>query len=163
MRLLLEFFLFFVSTFVFSSLPLEVSLEKLVENSDHLLVGHVVGVEMMDDKGNALVDLEAMTGPEIGNTIRLIVEIDEVILSNVRKVPSVIKVPLDPFMHYSLGQIKEAHDKDNPKFLLLLKGSDFNPPFPGVFGRSIEDKDEILSLLKSNQAQKKDPDEQGTS
>ena len=161
----------------YSSLPVQVSLEKLVENSDHLLIGHVVGVDMIDGKGEEITDPSARTGPGSKNLIRLIVKVDEVIVSNVKNVPDTLKVPLDPFMHYSLGQIKETHSSEGEKFLLLLRkcpettlcspqppracrgsanGSDFQPPFPGVFRRSLSEKDKIIELMKYNKSKHSD-------
>ena len=164
-------------TLAYSSLPIQVSLEELVENSDHLLIGHVIGVDMIDDKGEEITDPNARTGPGSKNLIRLIVKVDEVIVSNVKNVPDTLKIPLDPFMHYSLGQIKEAHSSEGEKFLLLLrkcpetalcspqsgracrgsaKGSDFQPPFAGVFGRSLSEKNKIIELMKSNKSKHAD-------
>jgi len=140
----------------YSSLPVQVSIEKLVENSDHLLIGRVVGVDMIDGKGEEITDPSARTSPGSKNLIRLIVKVDEVIVSNVKNVPDTLKVPLDPFMHYSLGQIKETHSSEGEKFLLLLKGSDFQPPFAGVFGRSLSEKDKIIELMKSNKSKHSD-------
>ena len=77
----------------YSSLPVQVSLEKLVENSDHLLIGHVVGVDMIDGKGEEITDPSARTSPGSKNLIRLIVKVDEVIVSNVKNVPDTLKVP----------------------------------------------------------------------
>jgi len=135
----------------YSSTPLEVSMEELVKNSDHLLVGHVIGVDMIDGRGNEITDLDAMTGPGIDNLIRLIVKVDEVVSSS-RSIPSVVKVPLDPLMHYRFGLVKEVHSTEGEKFLLLLKGADLQPPFPGVFRRDLSEKTEIIELLKSNKS-----------
>ena len=56
-------------------------------------------------------------------------------------------------MHFSLGQIKEAHNGEMYKVLFLLKGSGFQPPFDGVFRRSISEKKKIIELMKSNKKQ----------
>ncbi|WP_049721428.1 hypothetical protein [Gilvimarinus polysaccharolyticus] len=138
------------SALAYSSMPLEVSLEELVENSDHLLVGHVVGVDMIDSKGEEITNLSARTGPGGKNLIRLIIKVDEVVVSSVETVPDTLKVPLDPFMHYSLGQIKEAHSIEGEKTLLLLKGANFQPPFAGIFRRNLSERQKIIELIKSN-------------
>jgi len=140
----------------YSSMPLEVSLKELVENSDHLLAGHVVGVDMINEQGEEITDADARTGPGSKNTIRLLIKVDEVIISTSSSVPDLLKVPLDPFMHYSLGQIKEAHNSEGEKFLLLLKGSGFQPPFAGIFGRDLSEKEEIIRLIKSNKSKHSD-------
>jgi len=139
-----------------SSLPLEVSLEQLAKNTDHLLVGRVVGVDMIDPSGNEILDLSARTGPGIGNVIRLIIKVDEVIITNASSVPEVLKVPLDPFMHYTLGQIKEVHRAESIPFLLLLEGEEFVPPFAGTFSRGLSEKESIMKLIKSNNLSQQD-------
>jgi hypothetical protein len=144
--------LLFLSAIVCASLPIQVSEEELIKNTDHLIIGRVVGVDMVDANGKEISDLKARTGPGLTNTIRLIVEVESVVLSNAKEVPHILKVPLDPFMHFNLGQIKEAHAGEQPPFLLLLKGSNFEPPFPGVFGKDIAEKEKFSKAIKSNKA-----------
>jgi len=147
MRYVLILVSFLYSIFAQASLPLRVELSELVKNTDHLLVGHVVGVDMINDKGDKITDSQAMTGPGIDNIIRLKIEIDETVISNSVQPPKIIMVPLDPFMHHSLGQIQRAHDGDTRKFLLLLKGRSLSPPFPGNYRRELSEKEEILKLF----------------
>jgi hypothetical protein len=156
MKIIITILLAMIPLYSYSSSPLEVSMEELVKNSDHLLVGYVIGVDMIDGRGNEISDLEAMTGPGIDNLIRLLVKVDEVLLSY-GAIPSVVKIPLDPFMHYRFGDIKEAHSTEGEKFLLLLKGDNLQPPFPGVFSRGISEKEEIMRLMKSNKSLKDAP------
>ncbi len=177
MRILFVFLAFMISSMAHASQPIRVTLEELTSQTDHVLIGRIIGVDMIDGDGKQITDLDARTGPGSKNLIRLIVKVDEVIVSNVKNVPDTLKVPLDPFMHYSLGQIKEAHSSEGEKFLLLLrkcpetilcspqppracrgsaKGSDFQPPFPGVFGRSLSEKDKIIELMKSNKSKHAD-------
>ena len=138
------------SSYVNASLPIQVSLEKLVKETDHLLVGRVIGVDMIDGNGDEIVNPNARTGPGSQNKIRLIVSIDETIISDIKDVPQTLKIPLDPFMHFSLGQIKEAHRGKKYQVLFLLKGKDFQPPFDGIFRRSVSDKERVVELMKSN-------------
>ncbi len=143
--------LFLVSAAAHSSLPIKVSDEELVKNTDHMIIGRVVGVEMIDKNGKKITDVEARTGPSLTNIIRLVVEVESVVLTNAKVVPPILKVPLDPFMHFSLGQIKEAHAGKQTSILLLLKGANFEPPFPGVFRRDLLEKEKLLEAIKSNQ------------
>jgi len=140
----------------FSSQPLQVSTEDLVNHSDHLLVGHVVGVDMIDGQGKKITDLDARTGPSSTNRIRLVVKVDEVVITNALSVPQTLKVPLDPMMHYKLRDVKASHSKESKPFLLLLEGSDFQPPFSGVFGRPLSEKEELITLIKSKKVKKPD-------
>lgn len=133
-----------------ASAPVQIPDGQLIKNTDHLLVAHVVGVDMVDDKGREITNLKAKTGPSLTNTIRLIFEVDEVLLTNSPDVPKRLKVPLDPFMQYDLGQIKAAHAGKQLPVLLMLKGANFLPPFPGVFTRSLDEKEKFLQALKDN-------------
>lgn len=130
--------------------PFEATLEEMAQQADHILIGHVVGVDMIDGRGKAVTDPASRTGPGLNNTIRLLVRVDEVLVSNARKVPDVIPVPLAPHLHYSLGQIQEAHANDREERLVLLKGPNFTGIKPGVFLRPVEDKDSALKLHRAS-------------
>ena len=121
MRILFVFLAFMISSMAHASRPIRVTLEELTSQTDHVLIGRIIGVDMIDGDGKQITDLDARTYPGSKNLIRLIVKVDEVIVSNVKNVPDTLKVPLDPFMHHSLGQIKEAHSSEGEKFLLLLR------------------------------------------
>ena len=149
-RLLIFFFL--LPLWAYASVPVDVSLDVLAKSADHLLIGHVVGVDMIDGQGRQITDANAMTGPSTRNLIRLVVEIDEVVVSGARAVPKIIKVPLDPAMHYRLGKIKDAYSNPSQKFLLLLHGENFQPAFPGVFRRNLSDKSKVIELMKANKS-----------
>ena len=126
--------------------PFEASLEEMAQQADHILVGRVAGVDMVDGRGNPVKDPEARTGPGLDNTIRLLIQVDQVLVSNATKVADVIPVPLASHLHYRLGQIQEAHEGDEEVRLVLLKGSEFVGIKPGVFLRPLTDKDTALRL-----------------
>ncbi|WP_020558108.1 hypothetical protein [Thiofilum flexile] len=149
MKYLIICLLLVMNTIASASLPIRVSDEKLIQNTDHLIIGRVVGVDMIDKSGKAITNPNTRTGPGLTNTIRLIVKVDSVALTNAKKVPPVLKVPLDPFMHFTLGQIKTAHSGKQDPFLLLLKGDNFQPPFPGVFSKGVVEKDKYLKAIKA--------------
>lgn len=149
MKYLSAFALLFLTGSAYASLPIQVSEEELIKNTDHLIIGRVVGVDMVNANGKEISDLKARTGPGLTNTIRLIVEVESVVVTSAKEVPHILKVPLDPFMHFSLGQIKEAHSGEQSSFLLLLKGSNFEPPFPGVFRKDIAEKEKFSKAIKS--------------
>lgn len=128
------------------SLPLQMTLSDMATEADHVLVGHVVGVDMVSGSGRPITDGHAQTGPDSSNVIRLHVSIDETLTTTAAQVPEILVLPLDPLMHYSLGQIKSAHDADSTPRLLLLKGANFSAIRPGVFFRSLLDKDEVLRI-----------------
>jgi len=117
-----------------ASAPVEAPLMEVVAKADHLLVVKVSGVDMIDANGNQLTEPDAMTGPDLGNTIRLIVKVEEVVVTNAATVPDVLYLPLDSWMHYSLGQIQSYYKGVDYTFMAVLMGPDFSPTFPGHFG-----------------------------
>ncbi len=129
-----------------ASFPLEATLAQMVQGADHILTGTVVGVDMIDKDGKILSDPRAMTGPGLKNVIRLHVRVNKVLVTNAASVPPLLKIPLDPFMHYSLGQVKAEEDRTQTPMLLLLKGPSFEPIVAGVFARPLRDQAEALRL-----------------
>ncbi len=130
----------------FAGFPFEATLNEMVEGADHILIGRVTGVDMIDGTGKPIHEMDAMTGPGKDNTIRLLVTVDEVLVTNAAVVPEVLPIPLANHLHYSLGQIAEAHEGDTTVRLLLLKGEDFVGIKPGLFMRPLSDKEEVLRL-----------------
>lgn len=131
-----------------ASVPLAASLRDLACGADHMFVGRVVGVDMIDARGRRIRNEEAMTGPGRKRTIRLEVEMLELIESPEVAFPSSIRVPLDPFMHYSLGQIKDAHAEPSNARLVFLRGARFEPIIAGRFFASLDAREEALALRK---------------
>lgn len=129
-----------------AGVPYTATLEEMAERADHILVGRVTGVDMIDGEGRQITDAQAMTGPGLPNTIRLRVSVDEVLVSTSGGVPQVLHLPLASHLHYSLGQIRQAHEGDTLVRLVLLKGDDFSGILPGVFFRPLQDKEEALRL-----------------
>ncbi len=131
-----------------ASLPLQMSDDQLAAKSDHVFVGQVVGVDMIDVKGREIKDDDAKTGPGSNYVIRLKVKNDEVLVTKAQETPKGLYIPLDSFMHYSLGQVKEVHAGKNPKILLLLAGHKFAPPQPGVFRRDLTKKSFFVERVR---------------
>ena len=52
------------------------TLSELMAVTEHVFIGTVMKVDMLDGVGNEITDLEARTGPGIENVIRLHVEIN---------------------------------------------------------------------------------------
>lgn len=128
----------------FGGLPFEATLEEMAQGADHILIGHVAGVDMIDGQGKPVLDSKAMTGPGLKNTIRLLITVDEVLVTNAATVPKVLPVPLASHLHYSLGQVSDAHNGDTTMRLILLQGKDLVGIKPGVFMRPLSDKSEAL-------------------
>ena len=153
MRRFIILFVWLIAYNVFASTPLRVSEEDLAKRAEHILVGRVIGVDMIDAYGKQLTDPRSKTGPGIKNEIRLIIKIDEVLRTNASVVPDKLYVPLDSFMHYSLGAIKEHYPEVSEQMLILLSGKSFQPPVAGHFQRPLSSKDYYLKLYKTNKAQ----------
>jgi hypothetical protein len=144
-RHLLLFLAFFPAA-AFCGVPLQATLQELAVGADHMLVGRIVGVDMIDSSGSQVTDPEAMTGPDKGTQIRLIVQIDEIVFSNVKTVPPTVRVPLASHLHYSLGQIRAAHAEVSPQLLVFLNGPRFEAIKPGVLLRPLSDKGAALKI-----------------
>lgn len=146
MKILILFFVF--SMGLAASVPLKPDDEQLAAKTDHVLIGRVIGVDMINDKGKQVTDDRAMTGPGSKNIIRLKIKIDETLVTNVPKVPALIHVALDPFMHYQLGQVKKVHTGKTPKTLILLSGKKFTAPVAGIFRRNLKQKSFFVNRVK---------------
>lgn len=133
-------------TLAFAGLPLRASLEELATGADHILVGRITGVDMIDASGNAVTDPSARTGPGSGKQIRLRIEVDKTLLTNAQSVPSTLHVPLDSSLHYTLGQIQAAHRVESPQLLVFLKGPQFEAIKAGVFLRRLSDQESALKV-----------------
>jgi hypothetical protein len=154
MKYVVTLLLSFCTAVAFATLPLQATLEQLASDSDHILAGHVIGVDMVDADGNEIKDEKAMTGPALQTKIRLIIKVDQVFFSRARAVPDTIRVPLDPLMHFSLGQIKEAHREPSESMLVILQGR-FEPVVPGVFFRELPDAQKALEIRAKAQESNK--------
>lgn len=146
MRILTIILISLNTTNLLASLPLEVSMLKVVEESDHVLTVIVVDIDMIDDEGTQVEDLDAMTGPGLNNSIRLVCEVKQVHRTNAKEVPKIVKIALDGAMHYSLGQIKKAHKGKSYPVIAVLKGSNFQPAYAGVFRYPLRELETILAL-----------------
>lgn len=146
MRRVLLFLCLLVPAFAMAGFPFEATLEEMAGEADHIVIGHVAGVDMIDSRGRPVTDPEARTGPGLKNTIRLVIRVDQVLVSNADNVPDVVPVPLASHLHYTLGQIQQAHAGDKEERLVLLKGPKFEGIKPGVFMRPLQDRDAALRL-----------------
>ena len=132
------------------SQPIRVSMLEVVQNSDHVLVVHVVGVDMIDGDGNEITDPSAGTGPGSKSLIRLKCSVLEIHRTNAEVVPKELWIPLDGFMHYSLGQIQNAHEGDAYPVVVVLAGDQFQPAFDGKFRYRMQELETVLALYDEN-------------
>jgi hypothetical protein len=148
MKRILSAFLALSPATAIAGFPFEATLEEMATSADHVLVGRVTGVDMIDGAGRPIESPEARTGPGLTNEIRLQIAVDEVVVTNAPTVPKVLYVPLASHLHYSLGQIREAHAEESEQRLILLKGPNFQGIKPGVFMLPLQDREEVLRLRR---------------
>lgn len=123
-------------------------LGELVKEADHVIGGRIIKVDMVDEKGNLILDETARTGPGLSNTIRLYLKVDKALILKTTKkeTPDIIVVNLCQKWHFTLGQIK-ANELEKGR-ILLLKDDDYKEVYPMASLRDISEKKEILRLLK---------------
>lgn len=135
--------------FALAGFPNVATLEEMARSADHILIGRVTGVDMIDGQGKPITDESARTGPGLNNTIRLLISVDEVLVTNAPHVPMTLALPLGSHLHYTLGQIRSAHEGDTKVRLVLLKGSDFSGIQEGLFFRPFAEKEKALEIYHS--------------
>jgi hypothetical protein len=129
-------------------------LTNLVSDADHVFIGTVEKVDMVDAKGSQVTTETARTGPGSENQLRLHVTVatNQVIASSA-KVPVKIVIPLWQRWHDTLGnRRKEVQGKT---FIFLLKGKDLAPVYHGFFMRKPSERAEIEAILKRKKTQNK--------
>jgi len=131
-----------------ASRPLYMPLPEMVAQADHILTGHVVGVDMIDDAGVVHIDDDERTGPGLDKTIRLHVKVDRVLATNALRVPEIIAVPVDRSLHWSLGDLRQQYANDHAERVLILKGSGFEPVGRGKYFAELAVQDEVLQLYR---------------
>ncbi|MBK6688133.1 MAG: hypothetical protein IPG45_26905 [Deltaproteobacteria bacterium] len=84
---------------------------NLLRNADHVFIGKVVHVEMVDQDGAQILESDARTGPGRQNTLRLhVVRVEDGLLYSrgTEVPPTEIVVPLWPMWHMSLEQKRRS-------------------------------------------------------
>lgn len=105
------------------------SLDELVEDAEHIVVATVIDVDMVDKDGASITDLEARTGPMLGNQLRLHLLVEDVVYARQGQVPTRIMVPLWTMWHMNLRGQRESSLGERGIF--LLKGKNYEPVYPG--------------------------------
>ncbi len=131
-----------------ATLSPQVNEDDWINKADHLLIGRIVSVEMVDENGHQIFDPSARTGPKESNTIYYIFEIDEVIVTNAKTVPKSLRVPTDRMAHYTLGQILDLNLEIDDPVVVILGGKDFQPVYRGIFLKRQETSDGFIEKFK---------------
>lgn len=123
------------------------SLEEMVREADHVIIAKISSVDMVDGNGRPLTDREARTGPGLPNVMLLNLEVQEVLFARMKPPPRTLRMPLWQMWHYSLGTMQDGLTGDTGIF--LLKGNNFEPVYPAHFQRDLEERAEIVRLLRT--------------
>jgi hypothetical protein len=123
------------------------SLTDLVADADHVVIGKVTVVDMVDGKGVQVTNSMSRTGPGLHNTIRLhiSVETNGVLFTTAGQVPPALTNGLWTLWHYTLKQIKEIEEGQTRIF--LLKGPKFDFVDVSGFSRSLSERAEIEAMI----------------
>lgn len=129
------------------------SLATLVEEADHVIIGTVTLVDMVDQNKAPVTNLAARVGFNSPNLIRLhvAVQTNGVLFTTAKETPSTLIIPLLGIGPYTLEQMKKIDE--NRTYIFLLKGPDFRAVYPAGFRRSLSNREEIEGLLKQKKAQ----------
>lgn len=100
-------------------------LSEILAKSDHVIVGRIVEVDMLDGQGRPVIDLEGRTGPGFANVIRYRVHVEDVMQTNAVRVPAVLVIQEWPGWITTLGGMKAS--VTGQQFVFLLSGAEFHP------------------------------------
>lgn len=128
-----------------SGLP-EKTLEELVSLADHIVIGKISKVDMVDTNDQQVFDIDKKTGLGSGNTLRLHVKVLTVVTSTHDQVPDTLVIPLWRLWENSLGEVKD--DLLFETAIVLLKGDELVPVYPTGFLRGLHEGPSIEALLE---------------
>jgi hypothetical protein len=127
------------------------SLESLVQEAEVIIRVRVEAVTMSNQLGEPINDPNAMTGPGRSHTITLHGRVlADGVLKNSADLPSsewlpLLFVRLNQKWHHLLGDVVE--DALGQEAIWLLKGTDKQPVYPGLFQRPMTELTAIEALL----------------
>jgi hypothetical protein len=129
-------------------------LSELVAGADHVVIGKVVKVDMIDMDGKQVKSRKGRTGPGLLNQLRLHIKIPkDGVLRTTGEKPVNLVIPLWSAWHYTLGQWQDL--AEGKKFIFLLKGEDYQRVYPGLFIRPITEKAKIEKMLRNKRTKNK--------
>ena len=125
------------------------NLTNLVAAADHVVIGTVTRVTMVNAEGQQVTDETARTGPGIENQLRLhvVVAKDGILATDANRVPDKLTIPLWQKWHDTLGNCRM--EREGKTFIFLLKGTEFAPVYEGLFMRAASERLIIEELLKN--------------
>jgi hypothetical protein len=139
--------------FVWCSPALSTKIEEkplidMVAESDHILIGVVKAVDMVDGTGQEVTDLGGRTGFGYTNTIRLTVAVqrDGILKTNKADTPDMLTVSLWKEWIATLGDMQYLSGKE---YIFLLRGEDYQIVYPSGFYQELSKRNEIEKMIRS--------------
>ena len=62
-RILMVLLAVLIPSTSFAGLPFKATLEEMAEGADHILIGRIIGVDMINSRGEAVLDRESSDWP----------------------------------------------------------------------------------------------------
>jgi hypothetical protein len=125
----------------------EKPLMDMVSESDHVLIGEVKKVEMIDGAGREVTDLNGRTGFGYKNTIRLKVAVqrDGILKTNKADTPDMLTISLWKGWIDTLGDMEYLKGKE---YIFLLRGEDYQIVYPSGFFQELSKRNEIEQMIR---------------
>lgn len=125
----------------------EKPLIDMVAESDHVLIGKVNAVDMVDGAGQEVTDLNGRTGPGYANTIRLRVAVhrDGILKTNKADTPNMLTISLWKGWIDTLGDMQHLKGKE---YIFLLRGDDYQMVYPSGSCQELSKLNEIEKMIR---------------
>ena len=125
----------------------EKPLIDIVAESDHVLIGEVKAVSMVDGAGQEVLDLNGRTGPGYTNLIRLNVAVrrNGILQTNKAGTPQVLTISLWKGWIATLGSMQYLKGK---AYIFLLRGEDYQITYPSGFYQELSKRNEIEKMIR---------------
>jgi hypothetical protein len=137
---------YLVATNLFATQVEEKGLAELVKLSDVIIEADVADVYGKDKFGAMVRNHEMEIGPGLENDIVLYVCSNQVLLNSINtELPKCFETSIWNKWHLSLEGLLEYQSKS---VILLLKGKNLKRVYPGYYIWPIEDKGNIIELIK---------------
>lgn len=126
----------------------ERTLDQLIADADHVVVGKVEAVKMYGWLGVPYPNPAARTGPGSSNELRWTVSVQPpgVLYSKKKDFPEEFVIRLWRMWHMSL---EGARHHEGKTYILILKGEDIQWVYPAYFYRDLEELDQINVMIKN--------------
>lgn len=112
----------------------KITIDELFAKSDHVLTGYITSLELVDAQNNKLRSDDSPTGIGSGNKIRMTIEIDDIIKTTSKNIPTTLTIVYRSSIHRSMKARRESIEY---KQIFFLSGDDFIPAARDQFYKPI--------------------------